>query len=318
MSKDPAMPFYVNDWLSSPTVMCMTLNQQGAYLRLLCFCWASGDASITADENELALLSGMGEDWFASGSNLVRKCFEPHPNKPGYLTNKRLLEVWQERKRWVEKSAEAGRKSGESRRNRKQKQTIGDDAALENGAQMVRTKLEPNTNSSSSSSISSSLLEEAPSENVSTNQPTNTGQPANRSKCLRQLSINVDGIALPPSLDSPAFREALKTWFSHRREIRKPVTPTSTEHLLRDLEAIGSERAIAAIKHSIVHGWIGVFEDTKGTLHGNEHRPDAGNRSNRYVGPSANADTARLSRMRAPAAESSSGRELVATGSESG
>lgn len=144
MGKDPAMPFYVNDWLSSSRVARMTLEQQGAYMRLLCHCWASQDASLPADDDSLKALSGLGEGWLLNGSRLVRDCFEPHPTKQDHLTQERLFELWQERVSWREKSAAGGRKSGQSR---KLKQSKG-------SCRLVGTKREPKGNSSSSSSSS--------------------------------------------------------------------------------------------------------------------------------------------------------------------
>jgi len=162
MAKDPAMPFYVNDWLSSPRVACMTLAQQGAFVRLLCYCWSSQDAAIPDDDKLLSVMSGMGEDWFTFGSSLVRDCFEPHPKQPSMLTNKKLLSLWQEIVEWKQKSADAGRKSGEARRKSSANNKNGHEQTFANGSQMVRTKHEPNTNSSSLSSSSSSIKEIPP------------------------------------------------------------------------------------------------------------------------------------------------------------
>lgn len=160
MGKDPAMPFYVNDWLSSRRVTCMSLECQAAYMRLLCHCWASGDASLPDDDDELGALSGLGERWLQNGSAQVRKCFEPHPNKPGQLTNGRLFELWNERQEWKRKSIEGGLKSGEARRLRSAK----------GGSSVVRTKREPKGNSSSSSS--SSIEEEAKASSRSKREPS--------------------------------------------------------------------------------------------------------------------------------------------------
>lgn len=151
MAKDPAMPFYVNDWLSSPRVSCMSLEQQGAFVRLLCYCWASGSASIPDDEETLARLSGMGEKWSAKGtSNLLRRCFVKHPDLEHNLTNEKLLELWTERQEWREKCAVGGRKSGKTRR----KSSNGKDNGNEVKTKTVRTKREVKGNSSSSSSSS--------------------------------------------------------------------------------------------------------------------------------------------------------------------
>lgn len=144
MAKDPSMPFYVNDWLSSMTVTCMSLAEQGAYVRLLCHCWASQDASLPDDDTAMAAVSGLVEGWLNGGSSKLRKCFVPHPEKPGFLTNDKLYRLWQERQKWREKSSEGGRKSAESRRLH----------GLKGGSTTVATKPQPNGNSSSSSSSS--------------------------------------------------------------------------------------------------------------------------------------------------------------------
>ena len=42
MKKAPAFQFYPMDWLSDTNVVRMTVEQEGAYLRLLCYCWLDG------------------------------------------------------------------------------------------------------------------------------------------------------------------------------------------------------------------------------------------------------------------------------------
>lgn len=67
-------------------------------------------------------------------------------------------------------------------------------------------------------------------------------------------------IPLPPSLDTPDFREAWAEWESHRQETRKPLTPTSVKRQFADLVKIGVVRSVAAIRHSIAKGYQGIFE----------------------------------------------------------
>lgn len=115
-SKDPSMPWYVNDWLSSTAVGAMTLSEQGAFVRLLCHCWASQEAAIPDDDNALAALSMLHKAWAKGSGQVIRKCFEKHPSKPGHLTNKKVFELWQERLVWKQKSAEGGQRSARTRR----------------------------------------------------------------------------------------------------------------------------------------------------------------------------------------------------------
>jgi uncharacterized protein YdaU (DUF1376 family) len=144
VGKDPAMPLYVNDWLSSRRVQTMTQLQELAYFRLLCFCWTSGDASLPDDDNQLAVLSRMGEEWFKGSSTTVKECFNKHPTKVAHLTNERLYDLWRERQEWRDKCRAAGRKSGRIRGKRKAKGSS--------------TVVELNGNSSSSSSSPSSYV----------------------------------------------------------------------------------------------------------------------------------------------------------------
>ncbi len=175
MAKDPSMPFYVNDWLSSGRVLCMTLEQQGAYVRLLCHCWASQDASIPDDDQALAVLSGMGEGWLKNGCPLVRRCFTPHPQLKGCLTNERIYALWEERQIWREKSRKGGQKSAANRRRNKGLSTSkgGSKGGPATVKPVVGNYLQPNGNTPSSSSSSFNTPTPtlgAPSKNDSTPQ----------------------------------------------------------------------------------------------------------------------------------------------------
>lgn len=65
MKKLPYFPFYPGEWLRSPTVMGMPLDEQGAYLRLLCWQWEDG----YVNPEDIFLLLGCEQEvvdkWFA-------------------------------------------------------------------------------------------------------------------------------------------------------------------------------------------------------------------------------------------------------------
>jgi len=65
---------------------------------------------------------------------------------------------------------------------------------------------------------------------------------------------------LPSELDTDEFRSAWAKWISHRKEIRKPLTPTCTEQQLKRLAGWGVTRAVAALEHTISNGWQGIRE----------------------------------------------------------
>jgi len=146
MTKAPAFQLYANDWLSSTRITLMTPAQEGAYIRLLCYAWNDPHCSIPDDDQQLSVLSRLGEGWFNGGSQVVRACFKQHPTIAGRLINERLSEEREKQAIWHEKSRQGGLKSGESRRKR-------DVASVKGGSKGGSRVVEPNTNSSSSSSI---------------------------------------------------------------------------------------------------------------------------------------------------------------------
>lgn len=166
--KSPAFSFYANDWLGSLNVAMMTPEEEGAYIRLLCYAWGDPDCSLPDDDNALASLSRLGERWFNGRSTNVRKCFEPHPEKPGRIYNKRLSI---EREKQVERSvknSEAGVKSGQSRRcGTNKRSAVVQPKTNERSTNVEQTLNLPSSSSSSSSSLVLAPLSAATLEGVS-------------------------------------------------------------------------------------------------------------------------------------------------------
>lgn len=112
MADLPYFPFYPADWIASPKVMCLTLAQQGAYIRVLCALWQSGDCSIPDDPQKLSILSGLP----VNEVDCLGPFLGPHPHKEGAKTNERLMKEW-EKAHWIsDMRSQAGKKSGKSRR----------------------------------------------------------------------------------------------------------------------------------------------------------------------------------------------------------
>lgn len=93
--------FYPCDWLASPTVNRMTLEEQGAYGRLLAHAWQMG--GLPNDRRELALLLGL-EPGSERAERILTKvldlAWKPHPDDPRALINDR-----QEKERSVAEAA---------------------------------------------------------------------------------------------------------------------------------------------------------------------------------------------------------------------
>jgi len=86
------------------------------------------------------------------------------------------------------------------------------------------------------------------------------GSIAKHSSSMLEASKKHADSAESPLFGSEVFAQAWARWEQHRREIRKPLKPTMREAQLRELEAMGEARAIAALQFTIAKGWQGIRE----------------------------------------------------------
>jgi uncharacterized protein YdaU (DUF1376 family) len=147
MTKSPAFQFYPNDWLSSARIATMTLEQEGAYIRLLCYCWASGDCTIPNDDDKLLRLSRLKN---IDDLRVVQQCFNQCPTDSTKMVHDRLLLEHEKQLKWREKSAEGGKRSAAKRIEKQQD--------LKGGSRVVQPK--GNSSSSSSSSNNKNIIKD--------------------------------------------------------------------------------------------------------------------------------------------------------------
>ena len=244
MVKDPAMPLYCNDWISSPTVLSMTPLEELAYFRMCLFCWQSGDVSITDDIDKLAILTRTDVQVCSS---VVQTAFVAHPHKDDHLTNERVFSLWTERREYVEKKRLAGVKSGESRRRNKTEQVFDS----------VRTNA--NSSSYSSSSISSSSDKDPPNPPRGKPDPKPKKPRKPKARTTATAADPLMGVEVPPELDTERFRELWAMYIEHRVNMKKPMTPQAVKMAIGKLAKYPSvEDAIGAMEHSMGNGWTGI------------------------------------------------------------
>ena len=147
MSKSPAFQFYPADYLSDANTVVFTAEQDGHYLRLLCFCWLEG--SIPSDPEEIQKLLKGSSRVVEQTLNPVLNCFQLD-KKSGRLVHLRLLKEKKKQSDWRKKCAKGGKASGESRRGPSEVPGY-----LKGSSRVVEQPL--NTMFSSSSSSSSSI-----------------------------------------------------------------------------------------------------------------------------------------------------------------
>jgi uncharacterized protein YdaU (DUF1376 family) len=146
MTKRPAFQFYPGDWLGSQRVSLLTLEEEGAYLRLLASCWQHG--SIPSDPDKIARLIDKG-----SSTNLATTfatMFQQHPTESTLLVHDRLERERDKQDAWSEKCREGGKKSAELRKLSKGSSTLVE-GLLEGSPNKKATLLLQSTSSNTSS-----------------------------------------------------------------------------------------------------------------------------------------------------------------------
>jgi len=157
-SKSPAFQFYAADYLADENVQLMTLEEEGAYIRALAYCWREG--SIPSDPKSypdfLKIVRTKLQTVVRIASTNVRTMV--HVCTSSFRIEREKQRIWKE------KSSEAGKRSGKSRRNNK----INLNQPSTNLQPTLVIWLNPKSNSSFASSSSkekhisnSKLLEQA-------------------------------------------------------------------------------------------------------------------------------------------------------------
>ena len=152
MTKRPAFQFYPGDWLGSQRVSLLTLEEEGAYLRLLASCWQHG--SIPSDPGMIARLIGKGAS--TTLATTLATMFQPHSFNPALLVHDRLERERDKQDAWAEKSREGGRKSAEKRQNLKGGSTTVQpplEGCLPNGSNQKATLLLQSTSTNTSTKV---------------------------------------------------------------------------------------------------------------------------------------------------------------------
>ena len=158
--KSPAFQFYPKDFLSDFDVMSMTNEEVGCYIKLLCIDWLK--SGIIDDTKKIQQMLNVNEQVFDSVREHVLIKFEKKGDK---LFNPRLAEERIKQEKYRKQKAEAGKKSGKSRRNKSlQDEQVFNSVGIsfERNANRTRTKTNPSSSSSSSSSNKETIKETLP------------------------------------------------------------------------------------------------------------------------------------------------------------
>lgn len=155
-TKPPAFQFYPQDYLASTRVAEMTLEEEGVYIRLLCYCWSAG--SIPKDPERCAKLAGKGCS--VETATVVQRSFSEHPTDYQRLVHDRLEIERENQRARREQASSAGKKSAERRaKTHVESVETKENPAKTHSSNGRSTEVQRNLNPSSSSSSSSSGIE---------------------------------------------------------------------------------------------------------------------------------------------------------------
>jgi uncharacterized protein YdaU (DUF1376 family) len=221
--KSPAFQFYPSDYLSSQRVQMLTLEEEGAYIRLLCYCWQHG--SIPADPEQIARLVGKGAS--TTLATTVQAMFKQSK------TEERLVHDRLEREKckqavWREKSAEGGRKSAEKRKGGSTTLQPPLEGCLPNATNQKATLLSSSSSSSSNDEedakassrkrFSKPTLEEVSQYGLTLNPPF-----IQSSKFIDYYEANGWKVGKNPMKD---WKAAVRNWQSNQKatQATRPTT----------------------------------------------------------------------------------------------
>ena len=188
----PAFQFYPQDWLACDKVAEMTLEEEGVYIRLLCYCWTAG--SIPADPERCARLAGKGCSVDTVTS--VQRAFNACSTDPQRLVHKRLEKERSKQAERREQQSEAGKRSAAARKKASNgvDSTTSTATSVEHPLNERSTSVQREGNSSSSSSSSSSEIEEADASSCpQASQPAGrTDKPTRRKTAALQQPCTIE------------------------------------------------------------------------------------------------------------------------------
>lgn len=150
-NRSPAFQWYPKDHLTDENVIGMTLEEEGAYRRLIDYCWLHG--SIPNEFPRMALLCKVGADRMEELWVAIQPCFKEHQNSDNRLIHPRLEKEIEKQQEHREKKVAAG-KAGAKKRWKKS----GNGTTIADPTQLP---LANDGFSSSSSSPSSKSIQES-------------------------------------------------------------------------------------------------------------------------------------------------------------
>ena len=199
-------PWYLEDWRNSGTRLNLTLEERGLYRELLDFCYI--ERSLPTDERMLARIANCSDDEFQRAWPRVKIQFN---EADGRLIHQKVEQVLAKLDGYREQRRQAGRLSGESRRNKTNERSSPVQVSLPKNPTKHEGNCEP--------SLSTYSIEEEP--------------PKPPSLCASDDARVDGGSALPETPQSGYRPEWFEQWWTiyWRKVSRKPAEKAFRTHV---------------------------------------------------------------------------------------
>lgn len=232
MTKHFFMPFYTEAYLAD--TQHLSLDEQGAYMRLLSFMWMRG-GYLRDDDKELARLLGLHVNKWVKMRETLGVFLQKHP--PGLLTQKRLIHEYQktESKRESKRQSAHARWQGESSKNN---HIAHASASLSH----MRNECEPSlfadagadANHIASHMLSISIVKDIRSDR----QRKNRGQlvPTISEQEVSVFTNRLVGIFNQHKLQPPNDYEVIRQWLDSGLDPFQHILPVIAELLSRNMQ----------------------------------------------------------------------------------
>lgn len=228
-NKAPAFQFYPKDYLADSKVCELSLEEEGAYMRLLSHCWIEG--SIPADPVRCARIVGKGCS--VDTVKVVQLLFNGRSTDVQRLHHKRLDEEREKHQAKREAASLAGKKSGQRRRG-----------GFENP--------------------DNSAVEPTNERSTDVQHPLNTAAAAAAAVNNIYMPDVGPDVVIPQKLNTPAVKRSVGDWFSHLNSKAPDKVPASNsvqmQHFWAEVNRIGPGKLEDAIAFSISNGYLRIIE----------------------------------------------------------
>ena len=202
--KSPAFQFYANDFLSDANVVVMSLQERGAYITLICYCWQQG--GLPNDVAYLARLCGVPVTAFRRFWPAVERCFRATDD--GRLAHPKLDRIRQDQNDYRRRQSDASRKRWD-----KPQPSTGNPTASERD---IPPSSRRESSSSSSSIFDLRKKEKQASPSADDVLSERAGRFLERYQALYTKHRHGAHYLLRPHLDFPKAKELCAVWPDER------------------------------------------------------------------------------------------------------